>query len=65
MMQTRNIKRDEWIKLILGLTIFLSVILRFFPGLMAGFPLNDGGMFFVMLRELKVQPFSDSHVHLI
>jgi hypothetical protein len=57
MMQTRNIKRDEWIKLILGLTIFLSVILRFFPGLMAGFPLNDGGMFFVMLRELKANHF--------
>ena len=57
MMQTRNINRDEWIKLILGLTIFLSVIIRFFPGLMAGFPLNDGGMFLVMLRELKSNHF--------
>src|SRR5271169_5574658 len=57
MMQTRNINRDEWVKLILGLTIFLSVIVRFFPGLMAGFPLNDGGMFYVMLRELKSNHF--------
>ncbi|MGA7194641.1 MAG: glycosyltransferase family 39 protein [Anaerolineales bacterium] len=57
MMQTQNINRDEWTKLILGLTIFLSVILRFFPGLMAGFPLNDGGMFLVMLRELKTNHF--------
>ena len=56
-MQTQNINRDEWTKLILGLTIFLSVILRFFPGLMAGFPLNDGGMFLVMLRELKTNHF--------
>jgi Dolichyl-phosphate-mannose-protein mannosyltransferase len=57
MMQTRNINRDEWVKLILGLTIFLSVIVRVFPGLMVGFPLNDGGMFYVMLRELKSNHF--------
>ena len=57
MIQTRNINRDEWIKLILGLTIFFGVIIRFFPGLMAGFPLNDGGMFLVMLRELKANHF--------
>ena len=57
MIQTRNIHRDEWIKLILGLTIFLSIIIRFFPGMMAGFPLNDGGMFLVMVRELKSHHF--------
>jgi hypothetical protein len=57
MMRTRNLNRDEWVKLILGLTIFLGVIMRFFPGLMAGFPINDGGMFLVMLRELKANHF--------
>jgi hypothetical protein len=57
MLQTRNINREEWAKWILGLTTFLSIILRFFPGLMAGFPLNDGGMFFVMLREIKANHF--------
>jgi len=56
-MQTRKFNRDEWIKLILGLTIFLSVTLRFFPGLITGFPINDGGMFLVMLRELKSNHF--------
>ncbi len=57
MTRNLNIRRDDWIKLMLGLTIFLSILLRFFPGLMAGFPLNDGGMFLIMLRELKANRF--------
>ena len=57
MMKTPNLNRDEWTGLTLGLTVFLALILRLIPGWMAGFPLNDGGMFLVMLRELKANHF--------
>ena len=40
-------------RLILGLTLVLGFFVRFFPVLKAGFPINDGGMFLVMIRDLK------------
>jgi hypothetical protein len=40
-------------KLFLVLALFLGGILRFLPVIMAGFPVNDGGMFYLMVEELK------------
>jgi len=57
MMPKRGTNAASWSSLILGLTISFAILLRFLPGLMAGFPLNDGGMFLVMLRELKTNHF--------
>ncbi len=57
MMHTRNVNRDEWVNLALGLITFMGFLLRLLPGWMAGFPLNDGGMFLIMLRELKANHF--------
>lgn len=49
--------RDEWIKLILGSGLVFGIILRLAPGLMAGFPLNDGGMFLSMIRDLRTSHY--------
>jgi len=37
----------------LGLALFLGSVLRIFPGVMARFPINDGGMFYVMIHDLQ------------
>lgn len=58
-MKTRKtLTRDEWTGLILGLALLFGLIVRLFPGLMAGFPLNDGGMFLVMIRDLRANGFA-------
>ena len=48
-----TLSRDGWVKLMLGLSLFLGLLLRLLPGILAGFPLNDGGMFLVMIRDLR------------
>jgi hypothetical protein len=35
------------------LILLLGLILRLAPGFLAGFPINDGGMFLVMIRDLR------------
>ena len=57
MIPNRKTNPADWSRLILGLTLILAILLRFLPGILAGFPLNDGGMFLVMLRELKANHF--------
>lgn len=47
----------QWHALILGLAIFMGSLVRFAPGLMAGFPLDDGGMFYVMMRDLRLNHY--------
>lgn len=49
--------KPPWHALILGISIFLGSILRIFPGFMTGFPLNDGGMFYVMIRDLRANHY--------
>ncbi|MGE5250396.1 MAG: hypothetical protein ACM3QS_09310, partial [Bacteroidota bacterium] len=48
---------DDWVKLLLGITLFFSLAVRIFPPLLAGFPINDGGMFLVMMRDLRANGF--------
>jgi len=43
--------------MILGTTLFLGFLVRFFPGFLAGFPLNDGGMFLTMIQDLQENGF--------
>lgn len=50
--EKKTLTLNEWIGLLLGLSLFFGVLVRFLPGLMAGFPLNDGGMFLNMIRDL-------------
>jgi len=47
----------EVYKLFLLPAIFLGAGLRFVPVMIAGFPINDGGMFYVMVEELKANQF--------
>ena len=42
---------------LLILAFFLGLVLRFFPVALSGFPVNDGGMFYVMVEELVVNHF--------
>lgn len=57
MRSTRELSPHEWGLLILGLTVFLSLLVRLFAGLLVGFPINDGGMFYVMARDLRLNGF--------
>lgn len=54
----RALTRDEWGWLIFGLILFLCILLRVFPGILTRFPINDGGMFVVMARDLRLNGFA-------
>src|SRR5512144_1120494 len=49
----KTIRRTEWADLIFILTLFIGVFMRFNVTSLAGFPINDGGMFAVMVDDLK------------
>jgi len=53
----KSITRDEWGTLILFLAILLGTYLRFNPTILAGFAINDGGMFSVMVKDLRVNHY--------
>ncbi len=48
----------QWTALLLGLAVLLGGTARFLPGIQAGFPINDGGMFYVMTQELMANGFA-------
>lgn len=53
----KKIRRGEWADLIFVLAILLGAFLRFNPTLLAGFSINDGGMFAVMVDDLKASHY--------
>ena len=53
----KSITRDEWGTLILFLAILLGTYLRFNPTMLAGFAVNDGGMFAVMVDNLRANHY--------
>src|SRR5215208_1226216 len=53
----KKIQRSEWADLIFVLAVFLGTFMRFNPTLLAGFPINDGGMFAVMMDDLKASHY--------
>ncbi len=40
-----------------GIAFMLGGALRFLPGVLSGFPVNDGGMLFAMIRDLRSNGF--------
>lgn len=54
----KNITRAEWSTLILFLAILLGTFMRFNPTMLAGFPINDGGMFAVMVEDLAASRYA-------
>ncbi|NJC97788.1 MAG: hypothetical protein C3F07_00960 [Anaerolineales bacterium] len=53
----KSITRDEWSTLILLLAVLLGAFIRFNPAMLAGFAINDGGMFAVMIDDLKANHY--------
>lgn len=53
----KSITRNEWSTLILFLAIFIGAFMRFNPTLLAGFAINDGGMFAKMVDDLKASRY--------
>lgn len=50
--KNKQITSEEQIFLLVGVALVFGFLVRFLPGLQAGFPLNDGGMFMSMVRDL-------------
>jgi dolichyl-phosphate-mannose-protein mannosyltransferase len=53
----KSLRRAEWSDLLLILSIILGVFMRFNPTMLAGFAINDGGMFAVMVDDLKTSHY--------
>jgi hypothetical protein len=53
----KPIRRTEWADLIFMIAIFLGAFMRFNSTLLAGFAINDGGMFAVMVDDLKASHY--------
>ena len=49
----RLVSESEWTWTIFSLAVGLGVFVRILPLLMTDFPINDGGMFYVMIRDLN------------
>ena len=49
----KSLRRTDFADLILMLAMLLGAFMRFNPTLLAGFAINDGGMFTVMVDDLK------------
>lgn len=50
-------RNDNGRTALLRLIILIGICLRFIPGLQTDFPINDGGMFLSMIRDLRVSGF--------
>ena len=48
---------NEISSLILLAALLFGTLFRFFPSWLAGFPINDGGMFYTMMKDLQVNHF--------
>ncbi len=53
MSHTKSLSKDQIANLILTLAILLGAWLRLTPAAQAGFPINDGGMFYTMIGDLQ------------
>lgn len=54
-------REPDFPALLLFAALLLGAIVRFYPALAGGFPLNDGGMFYTMARDLKANGFALPH----
>ena len=52
-----SITRNDWSVLILLFAILIGAFMRFNPTMLAGFPINDGGMFAVMVDDLRASHY--------
>jgi len=57
-LKPRQVSELEWTGTILGIAILFGIFVRVLPAFLAGFPINDGGMFSVMMRDLRGNGFA-------
>ena len=53
----KSITREEWSTLVLMLAVLLGAFMRFNLTMLAGFAINDGGMFAVMVDDLRANHY--------
>ena len=49
--------QNKYTRLALWIVFFFGFVLRMTPAVLAGFPVNDGGMFLAMIRDLHLSGF--------
>ncbi len=47
----------DWAQFFLGVSVLFGAWVRFVPTIVTGSPINDGGMFYVMISDLRVNHF--------
>jgi asparagine N-glycosylation enzyme membrane subunit Stt3 len=52
-----KLNANEVSNLILLAALLFGTVFRFFPAWLAGSPINDGGMFYVMMKDLQTSHF--------
>ena len=50
-------RKLDWPTLLLFSALLFGAVIRFWPVITNGFPLNDGGMFYTMIRDLQTNHF--------
>jgi hypothetical protein len=50
-------RKLDWGTLFLFMALLFGAVVRFVPAASSGFPLNDGGMFYTMIADLKANHF--------
>lgn len=67
-MSKKNLSSDDVATLLVMTSILLGGWFRIFPAFLAGFPVNDGGMFYTMIEDLQMNhyllPFYTSYNNL-
>ncbi len=58
MTDKKELTKTEAMQLVLSVAFIFGLLVRFLPGLIAGFPLNDGGMFLSMIRDLHASRYA-------
>jgi hypothetical protein len=49
--------QTSWASLFLWLSVLFGAVVRFAPTVISGSPINDGGMFYIMIEDLKANRF--------
>jgi hypothetical protein len=50
-------RKPDWPSLVLFTAMLFGMVVRFSPALLNRFPLNDGGMFYAMMQDLKANHY--------
>jgi hypothetical protein len=57
MKNVKPLDRNDAVTLLLLASVLFGGVFRLFPSILAGFPVNDGGMFYVMMKDLQANHY--------